>query len=72
LVEDGIDGELGGFHLEEFQPIHDEFEFLEGAVVDVGGEAVHEFARLGDDGGLFDSLEAINFALLLVNQFFAV
>jgi hypothetical protein len=25
---------------------------------------------LGDDGGLFDGLEAINFALLLVNQFF--
>jgi hypothetical protein len=37
--------------------------------MDIGGKTVNEFMRLGDDGGLFDRLEAINFTLLLRNEF---
>jgi hypothetical protein len=34
--------------------------------VNIGGKAVHQFSSLGNNGCLFNGLEAIDFALFLI------
>lgn len=68
LLEDGVEGKLGGFQLQNLQSIHDQFQLLQGSIVDVESKTMHEFPCLGNDGGLFNNLETIDFAWLLDHE----